>query len=110
MELFCKEFTMPKQEVIKGTFEQTIDQYIVRCVEREIIKEMFDSGCFKIKKIADPDSDRVFIRVSVVLDNAISRTQVPQTKFTQHSHQLYYDEQLDNFEEYNLKKQQPPQF
>lgn len=68
MRLLYRELIMTKQEVIRQTFDQSLDDTLVSLINREFIKQMFDAGCFKIEKIIDQQSDRVFIRVSTLVE------------------------------------------
>lgn len=68
MRLLCRELVMTKQEIVKQTFEQTLNKHIERLVNHEFIRQMFDEGCFKIEKVIDEQSDRVFIRVSTLVE------------------------------------------
>ena len=68
MRLLYRELVMTKQEIIRQTFEQTLDKNIERLINHEFIKQMFDEGCFKIEKVIDERSDRVFIRISTLVE------------------------------------------
>ncbi len=68
MRLMYGELVMSKQEAVRQTFNQSFEDTLARLVNREFIKQMFDEGCFKIEKVIDERSDRVFTRVSTLVE------------------------------------------
>lgn len=68
MTLICKEFIIPKQELIRQTFEQTFEKNLQRMLNQELIREMFDAGCFKIERIQCYDSDRILLKISIAVE------------------------------------------
>lgn len=68
MRTLYREFVMTKREVIKQTFDQTLEQNIIRLVNHEFIKQMFDEGCFKIEQIQHYNSDSILFRISTLVE------------------------------------------
>ena len=68
MRLLYRELVMSKQEAVRQTFNQSFEDTLARLVNHEFIKQMFDEGCFKIEKVIDKQSDRVFIRISTLVE------------------------------------------
>lgn len=68
MRLLYRELVMSKQEAVRQTFNQSFEDTLARLVNREFIKQMFDEGFFKIEKVIDEPSDRVFIRISTLVE------------------------------------------
>ena len=68
MRLLYRELVMSKQEAVRQTFNQSFEDTLARLVNREFIKQMIDEGFFKIEKVIDEQSDRVFIRISTLVE------------------------------------------